>query len=204
MEGATMRAAVPYGNGSGDMLCADGDRGAGGPQQNIANYFAWYDTDRPHSSLERLTPREKYVATLPASKLAAQDESCGAPELPTASVVRRKRRPPPWTTLHLPTRPESTYKSGKVVQISGATSGTDGPNLKDWWGNAFHYGWNQWSENRREVFNFLAGLKDPGGPTPFTGRIHFTGQSLGGALAQYVAYEFVRDNPTFNKTLGLQ
>jgi hypothetical protein len=44
------------------------------------------------------------------------------PELPTASVVRRKRRPPPWTTLHLPTRPESTYKSGKVVQTNGATS----------------------------------------------------------------------------------
>jgi len=44
------------------------------------------------------------------------------PELPTASVVRRKRRPPPWTTLHLPTRPESTYKSGKTVQTTGATS----------------------------------------------------------------------------------
>ena len=44
------------------------------------------------------------------------------PELPTASVVRRKRRPPPWTTLQLQTRPESTYKSGKVVQTNGATS----------------------------------------------------------------------------------
>jgi hypothetical protein len=42
--------------------------------------------------------------------------------LPTASVVRRKRRPPPWTTLHLETRPESTYKSGKTVQTNGATS----------------------------------------------------------------------------------
>ena len=38
---------------------------------DIADYFAWYDTDRPHSSLERLTPREKYVATLPTLKLAA-------------------------------------------------------------------------------------------------------------------------------------
>ena len=38
---------------------------------DIADYFAWYDTDRPHSSLERLTPREKYVATLPKLALAA-------------------------------------------------------------------------------------------------------------------------------------
>ena len=40
-------------------------------RDDIADYFAWYDTDRPHSSLERLTPREKYVATLPTLKLAA-------------------------------------------------------------------------------------------------------------------------------------
>ena len=38
---------------------------------DIADYFAWYDTDRPHSSLERLTPQEKYVATLPTLKLVA-------------------------------------------------------------------------------------------------------------------------------------
>jgi putative transposase len=38
---------------------------------DIADYFAWYDTNRPHSSLERLTPQEKYVATLPKLALAA-------------------------------------------------------------------------------------------------------------------------------------
>ena len=38
---------------------------------DIADYFAWYDTDRPHSSLERLTPREKYLAALPPMALAA-------------------------------------------------------------------------------------------------------------------------------------
>jgi putative transposase len=38
---------------------------------DIADYFAWYDTDRPHSSLERLTPQEKYVASLPKLALAA-------------------------------------------------------------------------------------------------------------------------------------
>ena len=40
-------------------------------RDDIADYFAWYDTDRPHSSLERLTPQEKYVAALPTLKLAA-------------------------------------------------------------------------------------------------------------------------------------
>ena len=40
-------------------------------RDDIADYFAWYDTDRPHSSLERLTPQEKYVASLPTLALAA-------------------------------------------------------------------------------------------------------------------------------------
>ncbi len=38
---------------------------------DIADYFDWYNTDRPHSKLERLTPQEKYVATLPKLRLAA-------------------------------------------------------------------------------------------------------------------------------------
>ena len=38
---------------------------------DIADYFSWYDTHRPHSSLERLTPHEKYLAVLPQMKLAA-------------------------------------------------------------------------------------------------------------------------------------
>ena len=38
---------------------------------DIAEYLAWYNTDRGHSSLERLTPNEKYVAALPQLKQAA-------------------------------------------------------------------------------------------------------------------------------------
>ena len=38
---------------------------------DIADYLAWYNAQRPHSSLERLTPHEKYLATLPQLKLAA-------------------------------------------------------------------------------------------------------------------------------------
>jgi putative transposase len=38
---------------------------------DIADYLDWYNTERGHSSIERLTPQEKYVATLPTLKLAA-------------------------------------------------------------------------------------------------------------------------------------
>jgi putative transposase len=38
---------------------------------DIAEYLDWYNVERGHSSLERLTPQEKYVATLPKLALAA-------------------------------------------------------------------------------------------------------------------------------------
>ena len=38
---------------------------------DIAEYLNWYNAHRSHSSLERLTPQEKYVAALPTLKLAA-------------------------------------------------------------------------------------------------------------------------------------
>ena len=38
---------------------------------DVADYFGWYNTHRPHSSLERLTPDETYIAALPPMRLAA-------------------------------------------------------------------------------------------------------------------------------------
>jgi putative transposase len=38
---------------------------------DIADYLEWYNAHRPHSSLERLTPDEKYLATLSPMKMAA-------------------------------------------------------------------------------------------------------------------------------------
>jgi putative transposase len=38
---------------------------------DIADYMDWYNAHRPHSSLERLTPTEKYLAALPAMQQAA-------------------------------------------------------------------------------------------------------------------------------------
>ena len=38
---------------------------------DIAEYLDWYNTGRPHSKLERITPQEKYLAVLPPLKQAA-------------------------------------------------------------------------------------------------------------------------------------
>ena len=38
---------------------------------DVADYMHWFNTERPHSSLDRLTPNEKYLATLPMMKRAA-------------------------------------------------------------------------------------------------------------------------------------
>ena len=38
---------------------------------DIADYLNWFNNERPHSKLERLTPNEKYVACLPSTALAA-------------------------------------------------------------------------------------------------------------------------------------
>ena len=46
----------------------DGVRAA---KADIADYFGWYNTHRPHSRPERLTPDEKYLAALPQLKMAA-------------------------------------------------------------------------------------------------------------------------------------
>jgi putative transposase len=38
---------------------------------DIAEYLEWYNVHRAHSSLERFTPNEKYLAALPPLALAA-------------------------------------------------------------------------------------------------------------------------------------
>ena len=37
---------------------------------DIADYLHWYNTQRPHSSLDRLTPDQAYFADLPQLNLA--------------------------------------------------------------------------------------------------------------------------------------
>ncbi|MCK9215907.1 MAG: integrase core domain-containing protein, partial [Rhodoferax sp.] len=38
---------------------------------DIADYFAWYNTQRPHSNLERITPEQVYLNLLPKLAEAA-------------------------------------------------------------------------------------------------------------------------------------
>jgi Ca2+-binding RTX toxin-like protein len=85
------------------------------------------------------------------------------------------------------------------TEIIVALRGTDGPNPQDWVANSQYLGWNQWNADgggRDQVFAFLDSLKsNPLEPsTAFEGKVHFTGQSLGGGLAQYAAYEYVQSH----------
>jgi Ca2+-binding RTX toxin-like protein len=84
------------------------------------------------------------------------------------------------------------------TKIIVAFRGTDGPDPQDWVANSQYLGWNQWNSpiGRARVFNLIDSLRsDPSTPgTAFEGTIHFTGQSLGGGLAQYAAYEYVQSH----------
>ncbi|MDN5871109.1 MAG: DUF2974 domain-containing protein, partial [Nitrococcus sp.] len=48
-------------------------------------------------------------------------------------------------------------------------------------------GWDQWTKNAEDVQRYLNRLADEGNATA----VHFTGHSLGGALAQYAVYDFM-------------
>jgi hypothetical protein len=90
------------------------------------------------------------------------------------------------------------YRNQQTNEVIVALRGTDGPNPQDWVANSQYLGWNQWNSDgggRDLVFAFLNGLTNPDGGA-FTGDIHFTGQSLGGGLAQYAAYEYVKSRTT--------
>ena len=45
--------------------------GVSAVKADIAEYLSWYNLHRPHSSLARLTPHQKYVTVLPPLKRAA-------------------------------------------------------------------------------------------------------------------------------------
>src|SRR5512135_1692705 len=75
-----------------------------------------------------------------------------------------------------------------------AMQGTRGPNIQDWAGNLI-YGWDKWTDERLEggqqLLNDLLSLKD-------VNHIHFTGQSLGGALAEYALYDYAQLKSDFD------
>jgi Ca2+-binding RTX toxin-like protein len=96
----------------------------------------------------------------------------------------------------------TAYSNISTKEIIVAFGGTDGADPVDWTSNT-ELGWNQWEASRNLVFDYLRPLVDAGT------KVHFTGHSLGGALAQYAAYEWIKKqstvgdldfNPDFDKT----
>lgn len=85
----------------------------------------------------------------------------------------------------------------EVILAFGGSDGGPLANPADWVSNTQHLGWNQWNENRDRIFEYLDSL-------PPNTKITFTGQSLGGALAQYAAYEWIKSktttDPNFDKS----
>ncbi|MEF8761012.1 MAG: calcium-binding protein [Candidatus Accumulibacter sp. UW25] len=78
------------------------------------------------------------------------------------------------------------YRNPGTRDVIVAFGGTDGSSLQDWVANTQSAGWNQWTRLKdlpNDLFGKLATLNP--------NNINFTGQSLGGALAQYAAYEYV-------------
>lgn len=95
--------------------------------------------------------------------------------------------------------PGDEYKSGfdaSIFRLRGtneyvvALRGTDGNNLKDWRNN-LGFAVKVWNDEKSKLFQALFSPAAPDGAIPAKGTIHFVGQSLGGGLAQYAAYEFV-------------
>jgi Ca2+-binding RTX toxin-like protein len=90
------------------------------------------------------------------------------------------------------------YKHQTANELLVAFAGTDGLNVTDWFSNAFHLGLNQWSDGARaNVFEQINRLS-----TSDT-VIHFTGQSLGGALAQFAAHDLLVNGSTFDGRVTL-
>jgi hypothetical protein len=75
------------------------------------------------------------------------------------------------------------YKND-AKEIIIAFAGTDGPDAVDWRENLFYQGANQFRKAYGEVSDWLS--RNTNDQTT----IHFTGQSLGGALAELAAYQY--------------
>jgi hypothetical protein len=77
-------------------------------------------------------------------------------------------------------KPNADGKADYIVALQG----TRGPNIQDWSGNLI-YGWDKWAskDGGQTLIQDLIRLRD-------VHKIHFTGQSLGGALAQYALYDY--------------
>jgi hypothetical protein len=82
------------------------------------------------------------------------------------------------------------YQNAAKTKAIVALRGTNGLDPSDWYTN-LHLGETQWVKNIGALAAEVLDLRDAAGKT-FNGEILFTGQSLGGALAEYAAHEYSR------------
>ena len=73
----------------------------------------------------------------------------------------------------------TTYKNAKTGEYIIAFAGTETP--QDWAQDA-NLGLDQWKTHKDRIFQYIKGIAGS------ASKIHFTGHSLGGALAQYSIY----------------
>lgn len=99
----------------------------------------------------------------------------------------------PWGYTHVETwEDEATgFKATAYKDASGnyvlAFAGTE--DAQDWYQNLASFGWNQWAKTGQEIKSFFQEIRND--EAQELNSIQFTGHSLGGALAQYAAYDFV-------------
>ena len=92
----------------------------------------------------------------------------------------------------------TVYKriSGAKTDYMVAMQGTRGPSAQDWNAN-LNFGIDKLnSAGYRDLKAYLDTVAD----NTTTGDVLFTGQSLGGALAEYAAYDFAAENADFDKS----
>src|SRR5215207_7721143 len=139
-----------------------------------------YDTT-PNSSLEHYPdsfgmPGDLYPASMPARFYDAS--RVGLSEWHTLERIND-------STTGFGATIYARARDGKTDYMV-ALQGTRGPNPQDWAGN-LQFGLDKWNAStggQRLMADLSARLGE------ITGDIYFTGQSLGGALAEYAAYEF--------------
>src|ERR1051325_6410812 len=90
------------------------------------------------------------------------------------------------------------FKNSATNDVILSFGGTDGTNATDWKANIQTYGFSEWTAGSTAVLNYLNNLSRDPATGELLVTINFTGQSLGGALAQYAAYDWLKDstNPT--------
>jgi hypothetical protein len=91
----------------------------------------------------------------------------------------------------------AVFKNADSSQLIVAFAGTDGQSPTDWFANNFHLGINQWNDRNRDAV--FAVVREAAGAST---TVHFTGQSLGGALAQFAAHDLL-ESETFRGRVTL-